>query len=210
PSFAPEVAANKHTWVVIAGTNGDICRRTQELFTTDTFHPFFSNSHPASVESVEVGGAVKNVIAIAAGIADGMDLGHNARAANITRGLYEMMKIGRAFGIVDPINFSGLSGIGDLALTCTSRLSRNYAAGCELGLGKSIDEIQSGMRMVAEGIPTADAVHRLAQKHSINVPICEAMYRILYEGLSPRKALEDLCTMPLKEELGALHKTNRA
>lgn len=205
PSFAHEVADGKHTWVVVAGTDSEICIRTQSLFTTPTFHPFFSSAHNFSVESLEVGGAVKNVMAIATGIADGMELGRNARAANITRGLYEMMIVGSTFG-VDPVAFAGLAGIGDLMLTCTSEMSRNYKVGQALGRGQSLSDLLKGMRVVAEGVPTSDAVYRLANKHSINVPICEMVYRILHEGLTSREAVDRLCEIPLKEELGGLLK----
>ena len=203
PSFAHEVAEGKHTWVVVAGTDPRVCKQTQNIFTTPTFHPFYSSAYEFSVEGVEVGGAIKNVMAIATGISDGMEMGRNARAANITRGLYEMMIIGSVFG-VDPVTFGGLAGIGDLMLTCTSTLSRNYTVGLALGQGKSSTDILKGMRVVAEGVPTADAVHRLAKKHSIGVPICEMVYRILHEGLSAQVAVERLCMIPLKEELGGL------
>ncbi len=199
PSFAREVAMGLPTSVVVAGSDAGVAARVQELFRTDTFLTFTGDD----VIGVEVGGAVKNVIAIAAGLSDGLGLGHNTRAAIITRGLYEMIKIGKALG-ASPITFSGLSGIGDLVLTCTAHLSRNYTLGFEMGRGKRADEIKKGMRMAIEGLPTTEAVHRLAAQHGINVPICDAMYRILFEGLAPRKAAKELCNMPLAVELGAL------
>jgi len=199
PSFAREVALGLLTSVVVAGTDPNVTMRVQELFRRGCFLTFTGDD----VIGVEVGGAIKNVIAIAAGLADGLELGHNTRAAIITRGLYEMIKIGRALG-ASPMTFAGLSGIGDLVLTCTAHLSRNHTLGFELGRGKRLADIKKGMRMVIEGLPTTDAVHRLAQFHGLNVPICNAMYRILFEGLAPKKAVEELCNMPLAVELGAL------
>ncbi len=199
PSFAQEVAEGLPTSVVIAGDDATTCRTVQEAFRTDAFLTFTHDD----VIGVEVGGAVKNVIAIAAGLSDGLGFGHNARAAIITRGLYEMTKIGRALG-ANPLTFMGLSGIGDLVLTCTGKLSRNHRVGLELGQGKALEEIQSGMQMIAEGITTTAALHRLAVHRQINTPICAVMYRILYEGLKPKEAVRELCTMPLKEELRAI------
>ncbi|MFH0799810.1 MAG: NAD(P)H-dependent glycerol-3-phosphate dehydrogenase [Pseudomonadota bacterium] len=201
PSFAQEVAKGLLTSVVIAGGDPVVRRNVQDLFRSNTFLTFTSED----VTGVEVGGAVKNVIAITAGISDGLDMGHNSRAAIITRGLYEMIKIGKALG-ANPLTFAGLSGIGDLILTCTADLSRNHAVGRALGNGKSIAEILAEMKMVAEGVPTAKAIHALAGAHHINAPICEATYRILFEGLGPKQAVLDLCAMPLKEELGAILK----
>ncbi|MBN1283682.1 MAG: NAD(P)-dependent glycerol-3-phosphate dehydrogenase [Proteobacteria bacterium] len=199
PSFAAEVARGLPTSVVVAGTDAGVTARVQEIFRTHAFLTFTGDD----VIGVEVGGAVKNVIAIAAGVSDGLALGHNTRAAIITRGLYEMIKIGQALG-ANPITFAGLSGIGDLVLTCTANLSRNHTLGFDLGRGRALSDLRRGMRMAVEGLPTAEAVHRLAAKHGLNIPICDAMYRILYEGLEPRMAVEELCSMPLALELGAL------
>ena len=199
PSFAREVAAGLPTSVVIAGKDISVCRRFQEIFRTDTFLIFTNDD----VVGVEVGGAVKNVIAIAAGVSDGLLLGHNSRAAIITRGLYEMIKIGRALG-ANPLTFAGLSGIGDLILTCTAELSRNHSVGKELGLGHKLSEVLKGMNMVAEGVSTAKAVHMLAKKYGINAPICDAMYKILYEKFSPKQAVVELCALPLGDELGSI------
>ena len=202
PSFAREVAAGQPTSVVIAGTDQASCRRVQELFRTDGFLTFTS----ADPVGVEVGGAVKNVIAVASGITDGMKLGFNARASLITRGLYEMIKIGRALG-ADPLTFAGLSGIGDLVLTCTEGLSRNHRVGKKLGEGEPLEAIEREMKaahMVAEGIPTAKAVRDLGAAHRLNIPICDCVYRILFEGLSPADAIKELCSLTLKDEMGAL------
>jgi glycerol-3-phosphate dehydrogenase (NAD(P)+) len=201
PSFAAEVASGLLTSVVIAGKDIECAKRVQEAFHTDFFLAFTNDD----VTGVEVGGAVKNIIAIAAGISEGMGLGSNARAAIITRGLYEMIKIGKALG-ANPLTLAGLSGIGDLALTCTDKLSRNHEVGIELGRGRSISEITDGMKMVAEGVPTTDAIHRLAQKYGINLPICEMTYNVIHEGLDPRDAVKKLCSMKLTTELGSILK----
>jgi glycerol-3-phosphate dehydrogenase (NAD(P)+) len=199
PSFAKEVAAGLPTSVVIAGGDLSIAKRVQELFRTETFLTFVNDD----VIGVEVGGAVKNVIALASGISDGLGLGNNTRATIITRGLYEMIKIGNALG-ANPLTFTGLSGIGDLVLTCTANISRNYTAGFELGSGRTLDEVVGSMRMSVEGIPTTRAVYKLAHKEGINVPICAYMFRILFEGLSPKQAVSELCSMELRNELGSI------
>ena len=201
PSFAWEVAASLPTSVTIAGRDPETSKRVQEIFRTDVFLTFTN----ADIVGVEMGGAVKNVIAIATGISWGLKLGYNMRAAIITRGLYEMIKIGKALG-ANPLTFTGLSGIGDLVLTCTGELSRNYRVGISLGQGLSLDEVTKDMKMVAEGVHTAKAVFNLARQHKINIPICESIYRILFEGLDPNQAVKELCAMPLKEELGSLLK----
>lgn len=201
PSFAAEVAQGLPTSVVIAGADETTVKKLQDLFRTDFFLTFTNDD----MVGVEVGGAVKNVIAIAAGVSDGLGLGHNTRAAIITRGLYEMIKIGNSLG-ASPMTFAGLSGIGDLVLTCTAKISRNHTVGYEIGRGKRLTDITDGMRMVAEGIPTTRAVHEIARLECINVPICDAMYRILFEGLEPKQAVTELCTMELKNELGSLLK----
>lgn len=201
PSFAPEVAQGLPTSVVIAGKDPAVTQKVQDTFRTNTFLAFTNED----VIGVEVGGAVKNVIAIAAGMSDGLGFGHNARAAIITRGLYEMVKIGKSLG-ANPLTFIGLSGIGDLVLTCTADLSRNHTVGKKLGQGQTLDAILKEMKMVAEGIPTAKAVFHLTQKNGINAPICEAMYKMLYEDLKPRDAATWLCSLPLKDELRSILK----
>lgn len=201
PSFANEVAQGLPTSVVIAGSDSTTVKKLQDLFRTDVFLTFINDD----ITGVEVGGAVKNVVAIAAGLSDGLGLGHNTRAAIITRGLYEMIKIGNALG-ANPLTFAGLSGIGDLVLTCTAELSRNHTVGFELGRGKGLGEITKGMRMIAEGVSTTRAVHEIAKRERINVPICDSMYRILFEGLAPRQAVTELCEMELKNELGSILK----
>lgn len=201
PSFAPEVAKGLPTSVVIAGKDQAIMQVVQETFRTNAFLTFTNED----VVGVEVGGAVKNVIAIAAGMSDGLGFGHNARAAIITRGLYEMVKIGKALG-ANPLTFIGLSGIGDLVLTCTADLSRNHTVGKRLGQGATLNAILKDMKMVAEGIPTAEAVYHLAVEKGINAPICEAMYRMLYKDFKPKDAVTWLCSLPLKDELRSILK----
>lgn len=201
PSFAHEVAEGLPTSVVIAGTSTKATQAFQNLLHSKSFLAFTNED----VTGVEVGGAVKNVIAIATGISDGLELGHNSRAAIITRGLYEMIKIGNAMG-ANPLTFTGLSGIGDLVLTCTANLSRNHTLGLHIGEGLSLETIVGKMRMIAEGVPTTRAVRRLAAERHINIPICETMYRILFEGLPPKKAVTELCSMKIKDELRAILK----
>jgi len=202
PSFAKEVAAGRPTSVVIAGKDPAAARRAQSIFRSRRFLAFTASD----VIGVEVGGAVKNVIAIAAGITDGMKLGFNARASLITRGLYEMIKIGKALG-ANPLTFAGLSGIGDLVLTCTEGFSRNHLLGRLIGEGArpegALSEIgRSGM--VAEGAETARAVRGLIESKGIKAPICEIVHRILFEGLSPPEAMEMLLSLDLGEEMGSI------
>jgi len=198
PSFAKEVAKEDPTAVVVAGPRA-AAERVQELFRTSFFMPFV---HP-DIIGVELGGALKNVMAIATGIVDGLGLGHNTRAALITRGLYEMIKLGKVLG-AEPLTFAGLAGMGDLILTCTGDLSRNRSVGIELGKGRTIDEILGQMQMVAEGVKTAKAVHELLQKHQITAPICTTVYEILYEGKFPEQAVKELTALELGEEFPQL------
>ncbi len=195
PTFAREVALEQPSAVVMASRDQPIAAEIQSLFRTPYFLPFLHHD----VIGVEVGGALKNVFAIAAGIVEGMGFGHNTRAALITRGLYEMIKLGKALG-AEPLTFTGLSGIGDLVLTCTGALSRNRQVGVAIGQGTPLASITQAMRMVAEGVLTTKAVHRLITEHRVNAPICHAVYDILYAGKSPQMALHELTTLELKEE----------
>lgn len=199
PTFAREVAMGQLAAVVIAGTNRRLVTQVQTMFRTPTFLPFIHHD----VAGVEVGGAVKNVLAIATGVVEGMGLGHNTRAALMTRGLYEMIKIGKAYG-AEPLTFSGLAGIGDLILTCTGFLSRNRQVGVELGKGRALSEVLAQMQMVAEGVGTAKAVHRIILRHRIFAPICTATYEVLHAGKSPQTALQELTAREPAEEMGAL------
>ena len=187
PSFAREVAAELPTAVAIAADEGEVARSAQELFHTDYFRVY---TNP-DVVGTELGGALKNVIALAAGVSDGLGFGHNARAGLITRGLVEMARLGAAKG-AQAETFAGLAGMGDLVLTCTGDLSRNRTVGMELGRGRKLGEILSGMRMVAEGVKTTLSAYQLAQQLGVAMPITEQMYRILYADKSPRQAVSEL------------------
>ena len=195
PSFAREVARHVPTAVTVAATSKEVAVEVQRLFAT----PFFRVYSSTDVIGVELGGALKNIIALAAGIIDGLGLGHNTRAALITRGLAEMSRLGTTMG-ADPLTFLGLSGVGDLVLTCTGELSRNRTVGFQLGQGKKLEEILGEMRMVAEGVKTTRSVYHLARKQRVELPICEQMYRILYEKRSPRDAVATLMQRDLKHE----------
>ena len=147
----------------------------------------------------ELGGALKNVMAIAAGVADGLNFGLNARAALITRGLAEITRLGGSLG-ANPLTFQGLSGMGDLVLTCTGDLSRNRQVGLQLGQGKTLSEIQDGMKMVAEGVPTTCSVHQLSKNQGVQMPITEQVYSLLFENKDPRQAVQELMERELKCE----------
>jgi glycerol-3-phosphate dehydrogenase (NAD(P)+) len=195
PSFAREVAAGMPTAVAIAAARPEVARQAQAAFSTETFRVYTNDD----VIGVELGGALKNVIALAAGVSDGLGFGYNTRAALITRGLAEMTRVGVALG-ARPATFAGLAGMGDLVLTCTGDLSRNRSVGMELGRGRKLEEILAGMKMVAEGVKTTLAAYQLARKLGVEVPITEQMYRILYEGKDPRRAVSDLMLRELKGE----------
>lgn len=195
PSFAREVALKMPTAVVSASRSQTTARTVQTVMATDYFRTYASSD----VLGVELGGALKNVMAIASGIIAGLGLGSNTGAALITRGLAEIMRLGAALG-AEPLTFSGLSGMGDLVLTCTSTQSRNYTVGLELGRGKSLDAVLNSMKMVAEGVNTARSAHSLARKHAIDMPIVQEIYRVLFENKPPQLALEDLMGRDLKQE----------
>lgn len=197
PSFAREVAAGLPTAVVVASESSDIAAKLQKSLASLKFRIYTSQD----IKGVEIAGAVKNIIALACGIGDGLGLGHNARASLITRGLVEMTRLGLKLGAQQE-TFYGLAGIGDLVLTSTSSLSRNYQVGYQIGQGKKLEDIISGMKMVAEGISTAVSVHALALREKIDMPICQEVYQILYEGKSPYDSLIDLMSRSLKSELG--------
>jgi glycerol-3-phosphate dehydrogenase (NAD(P)+) len=195
PSFAREVALEMPTAVVAASPSNEVARGVQEVFSTPCFR-VYTNS---DMIGVELGGSIKNVIAIAAGISDGLGLGYNPRAALITRGLAEMARLGLAMGALSS-TFAGLAGMGDLVLTCTGDLSRNRTVGIQLGEGKKLAEILTGMRTVAEGVKTTESAYRLAQRLGVDMPITEQVYRVLYEDKAPRQAVQDLMTRDLKAE----------
>ncbi len=195
PTFAAELAAAVPSAAVVASTSGEVARRLQELMSTRTFRLYRSDD----VVGVELGGAAKNVIAIAAGVATGLGLGHNTLAALITRGLHEMVRLGVASG-GRAQTFSGLAGLGDLVLTCTGGLSRNRRTGMELAGGKSLEEIQQATSMVAEGIRNSASITRLAGRLGIELPITEQMMGIMHGGTSPQEAIHTLMTRALKAE----------
>lgn len=198
PSFAVEVARKQPTAVTIACRDTVWAGELQKLFFTDFFRVYVSED----LVGVQLCGALKNVIAIAAGAADGLGFGLNARAALITRGLAEISRLGVAMG-ANPMTFAGLSGIGDLVLTSTGDLSRNRTVGLKIGQGLGLKEITEGMNMVAEGIKTSMAAYRLAEKKHIEMPIINQVYEILYEGKDPNLAVRELMTREPKKELEA-------
>lgn len=195
PSFAREVAQRHPTTVAVASYSDKLGQLVQNAFHT----PYFRAYRTTDVEGVEIGGSLKNVIAIAVGVADGMGFGHNSRAALITRGLAEISRLAVKRG-ANPLTVAGLAGMGDLVLTCTGGLSRNRAVGVKLGQGRPIAEILGDMRMVAEGVKTAKSVYDLAESLGVDMPICREVYRVLYEGKTPAEGLKDLMARELTRE----------
>jgi glycerol-3-phosphate dehydrogenase (NAD(P)+) len=195
PSFAREIAEGRPTVVSLASHNESFAVAAQSILSSERLRCY---TNP-DVLGVELGGALKNVIAIAVGIASGMEAGLNARAATITRGLAEITRLGVALG-ADRETFQGLSGMGDLVLTCTGDLSRNRRVGIELGQGKKLDDILAGLHQVAEGVLTTRSAHELAEKRGVRMPISEAVYRVLYQGLAPADAGRALMTGQLRSE----------
>jgi glycerol-3-phosphate dehydrogenase (NAD(P)+) len=196
PSFALEVAQEHPTAVTIASHNAEAATAAQQIFQTSYFRCYTSTD----VVGVEIGGALKNVIAVAAGMAVGLGLGHNAAAALITRGLAEIARLGMRLG-ANPLTLSGLAGMGDLILTCTGALSRNRHVGVELGRGREIGDVLSEMTMVAEGVETTRAAHELARRADIEMPIVAAVHAVLFEGGTAADALENLMLREPKPEL---------
>jgi glycerol-3-phosphate dehydrogenase (NAD(P)+) len=195
PSFAREVAAGNPTALVVASREPAAAREVQQAISSESIRAYTSTD----VTGVEVAGALKNVVAIAAGIADAMNFGLNTRSALITRGLVEITNLGLALGARRE-TFSGLAGMGDLILTCTGELSRNHRVGQELGRGRKLAEILAGMRMVAEGVHTTVAARRISRALGVEMPISEQIYQVLYRGKEPRKAVSELMTRTLKAE----------
>jgi len=195
PSFAHELARNVPSAVVIASEDAALATEIRQALSTPTMRLYSS----ADVVGVELGGATKNVIAIAAGTVSGLGLGDNTLAALITRGLHEITRLGVACG-GQPRTFAGLAGLGDLVLTCTGALSRNRRAGIELAAGKTLAEITGETPMVAEGIRNSAAIARLAARHGVEMPITEQMVAVIYQGKDPRRAVEELMTRGLKAE----------
>jgi glycerol-3-phosphate dehydrogenase (NAD(P)+) len=195
PSFAREVVNRRPTAVVAAADDPAVARRVQHALSGGPLR-VYAGTDPLGVE---LGGAIKNVIAIAAGIVDGLALGTNARAALVTRGLAEMTRLGVAVG-AEARTFAGLAGMGDLILTCTGDLSRNRTLGRKLAEGARPAEVLAGSRTVAEGVNACRSVRRLAERHSVEMPICEAVHRVLFEAQDAREAVEQLMSRDLRFE----------
>jgi glycerol-3-phosphate dehydrogenase (NAD(P)+) len=196
PSFAQEVAQGSPTAVTLASTNPELAMRAQRELSDPSFRIYMTDD----LIGVELGGALKNVIAIAAGVCNGLGLGHNSAAALMTRGLAEITRLAVSCG-AKPQTMAGLAGMGDLVLTCTGGLSRNRNVGTALGQGQQLQQIITGMHgMVAEGVLTTNAALGLARKHNVEMPITEQMYAILHDGKSPHAAIRELMTRPGKAE----------
>lgn len=195
PTFAKEVAAGLPTAMTIAANDPDFASDLAEELSGDNFRAYTADD----MIGVEVGGAVKNVLAIAAGLSDGLGFGANTRVALINRGLVELTRLGLALGAKQD-TFMGLAGMGDLVLTCTDDLSRNRRMGLALAAGKSIEEAQDEIQQVVEGVLAAKAVKGVSDRLGVDMPICHALYRILYEALSPRDAVSALMSRALKPE----------
>ncbi|MCH5143985.1 NAD(P)-dependent glycerol-3-phosphate dehydrogenase [Desulfovibrio sp. UIB00] len=195
PSFAADVLRGLPTAVVLATADEALGHLLRQIFSGSAFRCYSSTD----VMGVEMGGAVKNVMAIAAGVCDGLGLGHNSRAALITRGLAEMSRLGVARG-AHPHTFMGLSGLGDLTLTCTGDLSRNRQVGLRLGRGEKLEHITTSLGMVAEGVKTTAAIHELARRLEVEAPLTDAVYSILYEDSDPQEVLHNLMSRRLRDE----------
>lgn len=195
PSFAREVAQKMPTAVALASYDPAIGKKAQEIFSNSYFR-VYTNS---DVIGVELAGSLKNIVAIAAGVLEGMGYGYNTMAALLTRGLVEMARLGTAMG-GNVLTFSGLAGMGDLVLTCTGGLSRNRSLGVRLGRGEKLKDIMSGMKTVAEGVKTCRAAWDLAKKYNVSMPVVDEIYQLLYEGKDPKRAVKDLMNRELKGE----------
>jgi len=196
PSHAEEVSRALPTTNVVAGENKEAAEFVQDAFNTPAFRIYTSDD----VVGVELGGALKNVIALAAGICDGLGFGDNTKAALMTRGIAEITRLGVAMG-AKPETFAGLSGIGDLIVTCTSMHSRNRRAGILIGQGKSVKDAEREVNMVVEGIKTAKAVHYLGKKYGVEMPISEEVYKVVFEGYDVKECVSNLMGRSLKPEV---------
>ena len=195
PSFASEVVARHPTAIVAASSDAGAALAVQEVFASPTFRVYTNDD----VIGVELGGALKNVMAIATGIVEGVGLGYNSRAALITRGLHEMTRLGVALG-ARASTFAGLAGIGDLVLTCTGAHSRNRQLGVEIGKGATLEEALRGKETVAEGVATTESAMQLAERHEVEMPIVEMVHRILFDGHEARNAVPELMARELRSE----------
>lgn len=196
PSHAEEVVLRHPTTVTAAAAQAQSAKEIQDLFMNQYFRVYTNDD----VVGVEIGAALKNVIALGAGISDGLGYGDNAKAALITRGLTEISRLGIQMG-ANPLTFSGLTGLGDLIVTCTSVHSRNWRAGNMLGKGQTLDEVTKNMGMVIEGVRTTKAAYQLAQKYNVSMPITEALYKVLFEDIAPKEAVDQLMTRMKKQEV---------
>ncbi len=196
PSHAEEVSRDLPTTVVVAGKGKDFVQKIQSLFSADSFRVYCSGD----LVGVELGGSLKNIIAIAAGITAGLGMGDNTLGALITRGLAEMTRLGVIMG-ADPLTFAGLSGVGDLVTTCASQHSRNRYVGEQIGMGKTLDVVLQEMSMVAEGVQTTKSGMTLANKYDVEMPITTAVYDVLFADKSPKEAVGELMTRELKSEI---------
>lgn len=197
PSHAEEVGKDLPCSVCVASEDTEASETVQAAFMGRSFRVYTT----PDVVGVELGGSLKNVVAIAAGVCDGLRLGDNARAALITRGLAEMSRLGVAMG-ADPLTFAGLSGMGDLIATCTSAHSRNHSVGIRIAQGMSPEDAVAASPMVAEGVRTSKSVHALSAKYGVEMPIAEQVYRVLFEGVDPKQAIEDLMAREARPEQG--------
>ncbi len=195
PSFASEVVVQQPTAVVVASKSESAALQAQQAFSSVHFRAYTSSD----VTGVEIGGSLKNVMAVATGIADGLGLGFNARAALITRGLAEMTRLGVKLG-AEPATLAGLAGLGDLVLTCTGSLSRNRSVGVEVGRGTALDVVLAGRETVAEGVTTARSAYELARRENVEMPIVDAVHKVLFEGQPARDAIGALMTRELRPE----------
>ncbi len=196
PSFAAEVSRDKPTTILLAGQDAGLTAHLQTVFISAAFRVYTGTDHIGA----QLGGALKNVMAIAAGVVDGLELGLNARAALITRGLAEVIRLGVALG-ADVHTFYGLSGLGDLVLTCTGTLSRNHAVGLQLGQGRQLEDILNETVTVAEGVRTTKAAMALARQFQVEMPIVQGVHAMLFEGKPPRQIVADLMSRSAKEEI---------
>ena len=196
PSFAAEVAARQPTAVVAASVDAGAATRAQQALSSPSFRVYTHDD----VVGVELGGALKNVMAVATGISDGLGLGYNARAALVTRGLAEIMRLGARLG-ARPATFAGLTGVGDLVLTCTGALSRNRAVGLEIGRGATLAEVLANRETVAEGVVTTESAKALSEREGVEMPIVNAVHRVLFERQPARWALVELMTRGLRGEV---------
>ena len=196
PSFAAEVSRDKPTTILLAGQDAALTAHLQTVFMSAAFRVYTGTD----LIGAQLGGALKNVMAIAAGVVDGLELGLNARAALITRGLAEVIRLGVALG-ADVHTFYGLSGLGDLVLTCTGALSRNHAVGLQLGRGRRLEDILNETVTVAEGIRTTKAAMALARRFQVEMPIVQGVHAMLFEGKPPKQIVADLMSRSAKEEI---------